>query len=106
MFELTESAAEQVRIASKEGGTEGMSLRLAAKMKQDGSIDYLMGFDEGNDEDIRLISNGVEIVMAPEFIPLLEDAVMDYVELEAGDFRFIFMNPLDANYEPPPRKRN
>ncbi|MCG8428089.1 MAG: iron-sulfur cluster assembly accessory protein [Chromatiales bacterium] len=106
MFELTQSAAEQVRAASKEGGTEGMALRLAAKMKQDGSIDYLMGFDEYKDEDIRVTSNGVEVVMAPEYVPLLEDAVMDFVELEQGDFRFIFMNPLDANYEPPPKKRS
>lgn len=106
MFELTETAADQVRSASKEGGTEGMPLRLAAKMKQDGSIDYLMGFDQAADEDIRVNSHGVEIVMAPEYVPLLEDAVMDFVEMEEGDFRFIFMNPLDANYEPAAKKRN
>ena len=33
------------------------------------------------------------MVMVPESVPLLEDAVMDYVELNKGDFRFIFSNP-------------
>ncbi len=46
MFEITENAAEQVRNAAEQGGTEGMALRMAARMKEDGSIDYLMGFDE------------------------------------------------------------
>ncbi len=26
---------------------------------------------------------------------------MDYVELEAGTYNFIFLNPNDANYSPP-----
>ena len=101
MFEITEAAARQVEVAAKDGGTEGMALRLAAHQKEDGSIDYLMGFDEVKQDDIRLTSQGAEIVMAPEFVPLLDDAVMDYVELEKGDFRFIFINPKDANYSPP-----
>lgn len=101
MFEITEAAARQVEIAAKDGGTEGMALRLAAHQKEDGTIDYLMGFDEVKQDDIRLNSKGAEIVMAPEFVPLLDEAVMDYVELEQGDFRFIFLNPMDANYSPP-----
>jgi iron-sulfur cluster assembly protein len=105
MFELTEAAAEQVRIAAKEGGTEGMALRMAAKQNQDGTIDYLMGFDEPGDADIQVTNFGVDIVMAPEIVPLLDEAVMDYVEFEEGDFRFIFMNPMDANYTPPPRRK-
>jgi iron-sulfur cluster assembly protein len=30
---------------------------------------------------------------------------LDYVELTPGDFRFIFMNPKDANYSPPKEDR-
>ena len=33
--------------------------------------------------------------------PLLEGTTIDYVELEPGEFQFIFMNPNDANYSPP-----
>jgi len=101
MFKVTESAAEQIRSAARQGGTEGMSLRIAAHQKSDGSIDYLMGFDEVKEEDIRTLTQGVEVVMIPEYVPLLEQAVMDYVEIEKGDFKFIFSNPKDANYSPP-----
>lgn len=102
MFEITESAAAQVLVAAEQGGTEGMVLRLAAKRKEDGSIDYLMGFDEAKENDLRITSRGIGIVMGPQFQELLDDAVMDYVELAEGDFRFIFMNPEDTNYTPPP----
>lgn len=101
MFEITEAAAEQVLAAARQGGTEGMALRMAARRKEDGTFDYLMGFDEIKEEDIRINSCGVEIVMAPEYVPLLEDTVMDFVEIEEGSQSFIFLNPKDANYSPP-----
>ncbi len=101
MFKMTETAANQVRTAAKQGGTEGMALRMAAHKKEDGSFDYLMGFDQLKDEDLRVTSHGVDVIMAPEFAPLLDQTVMDYVEMEEGDFRFIFLNPKDANYTPP-----
>ncbi len=101
MFRVTQSAAAQVKVSAQQGGTDGMPLRLAARQKPDGSIDYLMGFDEVTEEDIRFTSEGVEIVMAPESVPLLDEALMDYVELEQGEHQFIFINPKDANYSPP-----
>ena len=101
MLKLTEDAADQVRVAARQGGTEGMPLRLAATLKEDGSIDYLMGFDTANEADIHINSEGVEVVMSPESAPLLDEATMDYVELEQNDFRFIFINPKHANYTPP-----
>ena len=104
VFDITEAAADQIRKAAEQGGTVGMVLRLAAHMKEDGSIDYLMGFDEATEADIKSLVKGVEIVMAPESVPLLDEAVMDFVELKKGDFRFIFSNPLDANYSPPTEK--
>jgi iron-sulfur cluster assembly protein len=105
MFEITQAAAVQVISASRQGGTEGMVLRLAANLNDDGSINYIMGFDEPREDDIRMISNGVEVVMAPEYVPLLDEAVMDFVEIEEDDFRFIFLNPKDANYSPPTERR-
>jgi iron-sulfur cluster assembly protein len=101
MFKVTMAAAEQVRSAAKQGGTDGLSLRLAANQKPDGSIDYRVGFDDATEEDIRMSSEGVDIVMAPEFVPLLDDATMDFVEIEPGKFHFIFLNPKDTNYSPP-----
>ena len=101
MLKVTATAADQVLSAAKQGGTEGLPLRLAANRKPDGSIDYRMGFDDATDEDIRTSSQGVDIVMAPECVPLLDEATMDYVEIEPGQFHFIFLNPKDANYSPP-----
>jgi len=98
---LTKAAAEQVLKAAKEGGAEGMSLRLAASNNSDGSIDYRMGFDAVTDEDIRFQSEGVDIVMSPEDVPMLDETVMDFVEIEPGKPHFIFMNPKDPTYEPP-----
>jgi iron-sulfur cluster assembly protein len=101
MFTITEAAAGQVRQAARQGGAEGMALRLAAQRAEDGSIDYLMGFDEANEEDIRIEAGELVVVWAREFIPLLKGATMDYVELEEGEFRFIFLNPNDDHYVPP-----
>jgi len=102
MFKLTPAAAEQVLKAAKQGNAEGMSLRLAATQAADGTIEYRMGFEDSiRDEDIRFRSEGVDLVMSPEDVPLLDDATMDYVEIEAGKPHFIFLNPKDPSYEPP-----
>lgn len=101
MFKLTAAAAEQVLEAAKQGGTEGMPLRLAAAQNADGSIEYRMGFDELTEDDIRMTCEGVEVIMVPEHVPLLDQATMDYVEMEPGQFHFIFLNPKDPTYKPP-----
>lgn len=101
MFKVTEAAAAQVKQAAGLSGTAGMALRLAAQQKPDGSIDYLMGFDETREDDIRIDAFGVEIVMAPEYVPLLDEAEMDFVELEEGEEQFVFHNPKDPTYVPP-----
>ena len=101
MFQVTPAAARQVREAAKQGGAEGMALRLAAQQRPDGSFDYLMGFDEATDDDICFKSEGVEVCIAPECVPLLDAAVMDFVEIEPGEQRFIFLNPKDPNFVPP-----
>lgn len=106
MFEITENAAEQVRHAAEQGGTEGMALRMAARMKEDGSIDYLMGFDETKEDDIQYMTNGIEVLIAPQHAALLDDTVMDYAQLDDGELRFIFLNPNDANYQPVSPKRS
>ena len=101
MFKVSEAAAAQVRQAAQQSGTEGMALRLAARQKPDGTIDYLMGFDEAKEDDIRFNSEGVDIVMAPEYVPLLDQTVMDFVALDEGQHQFVFLNPKDSAYVPP-----
>lgn len=101
MITLTPQAAQQIRVAAREGHMEGMALRLAAKRNSDGSIHYGMGFDDvGREEDLRFTSEGIDVVVAPVSIDLLSGTTIDYVELEPGSFNFIFLNPSDPNYQP------
>jgi iron-sulfur cluster assembly protein len=101
MFKLTAAAALQIIKAARQGGTEGMPLRLAAARNPDGSIDYRIGFDELTDDDIRMTCEGIEVIMAPEQLLLLDETTVDFVELEPGQFHFIFLNPKDPTYRPP-----
>ncbi len=101
MFKITPRAAEQIRQAAKQGGTEGMALRFAARQKEDGTFDYLMGFDDAKDEDIQFDIEGVAVIMEPEHYSLLDETVMDFAELDDGERQFIFMNPKDSNYSEP-----
>ncbi|MEJ2405090.1 MAG: iron-sulfur cluster assembly accessory protein [Candidatus Thiodiazotropha sp.] len=101
MFKITPRAAQQILQAAKMGGTEGMALRFAAQQKEDGSFDYLMGFDDAKDDDIQFDSEGISIVMEPEHYTLLDETTMDFGELDDGENQFIFLNPKDSNYLPP-----
>jgi iron-sulfur cluster assembly protein len=100
MFKITPRAAEQIRKAAKQGGTEGMALRFAAQQKADGSFDYLMGFDDAKEDDIQFDAEGVSVIMQPEHFSLLDETTMDFAELHDGEKQFIFLNPKDSNYSP------
>jgi iron-sulfur cluster assembly protein len=101
MFKVTVAAAEQIARSAQQGGAEGLALRLAAHQAADGAIAYRMGFDEASEDDIRHRCEGVDVVMAPEYVPLLDQATLDFVELEPGQHHFIFANPKDPGYVPP-----
>jgi iron-sulfur cluster assembly protein len=97
MITVTESAAKQIRIAAGHAEAEDMGLRIAARRDEHGSLHYAMGFDEARGDDLVLASEGIALVVSPEHRDLLDGMTLDYVELEAGDFRFIFINPNDAS---------
>ncbi|MGC1952410.1 MAG: iron-sulfur cluster assembly accessory protein [Gammaproteobacteria bacterium] len=101
MFTLTPQAAIQVRRSIQQGDHGGLALRIAASRMPDGGIDYRMGFDEIGEQDTHVTSEGIDIVIAKPDLMLLNGAVMDFVEIEPGQFQFIFMNPNDSHYTPP-----
>jgi len=105
MLTITEAAAKQIIEQSKQTDAAGMVLRVAAKTNQDGSFDYGMGFDEEKEGDIKTSQHLVDIVMDVQSAELLEEASMDFVELEEGQFHFVFSNPLDPNYMPPKKSK-
>jgi iron-sulfur cluster assembly protein len=101
MIKLTAEAARQIVNAAEQGQMTHLSLRLAARRGEDGSIEYGMGFDEVKDDDLSFNCEGIEVIMDPQFEGLLNGATLDFVELEPGDFRFIFLNPNDPHFMPP-----
>lgn len=101
MITISKSAAQQIRASVDQADAHGMALRIAAKRKQDGSIEYAMGFDHPESTDSRLTSEDIDIVVAPTSTELLAGVTLDYVELESGQFHFIFKNPNDPTFTPP-----
>lgn len=99
---MTPEAANQVKKSAKEGKLEGSPLRIAVTSMEDGSFHYAMGFDDaGREDDIKLQSEGIDLIIAPSSMSMLTGTVVDYVPLEEGQFHFIFMNPNDPAYQPP-----
>jgi len=101
MITVTPSAAQQIRIAATQSDADEMGLRIAARRDADGSLHYAMGFDDARDDDLVVPSEGIALVVSPAHRELLDGLTLDYVEYEAGDFRFIFINPNDAAAVPP-----
>ena len=89
MITLTPVAAEQIRRAAHAAG-EGLHLRVAARLAEDGSVDYGMGFDDWRTGDLRILCEGVALVVATPSRGLVKGITIDYVEIAPGDFRFIF----------------
>ncbi len=101
MITITKKAAEEISLSMNNPETQGLLIRFAVDETDDG-FQYLMGFDDLNDGDIHLKSNGVEYVLAYAQKALLEGMVVDFDQIEAGEeYSFVFMNPNDPSYEPP-----
>ena len=94
MFALTSAAARQIQETANDTGAQEMALRIAARISTDGALEFGMGFDDPTDDDMKLDLIGVAVIIANDSQELLADTVLDYVELNPGEFNFIFM---DAN---------
>ena len=101
MITISKTAAQQIKNSIEQTDAEGLSLRIAARRLDDGTLDYAMGFDNTDHNDSHSRSNGIDIVVAPTSTELLRDATLDYVQMEDGEFRFIFINPNDPSHVPP-----
>jgi len=102
MFTVTSAAAQQIREAANASGAQEMALRIAARVDPDGSVQYGMGFDDPNEEDMKLDLEGVAVVIADEYQELLDEIVLDYVELQPGEFNFIFIDGRQSGDAPEP----
>jgi len=94
MFTVTPEAAKQIEQAFINSDAQDMALRIAAKRNPDGSVEYGMGFDDIADEDMKLDLNGIAVVIAPQYQQILDNTVLDFVELNPGEFNFIFSEQM------------
>jgi iron-sulfur cluster assembly protein len=101
MITISQAAARQIRRTADSGHMEELALRIAASRNPDGSIGYQMGFDEIAPDDVLVNARGVDVVLRKDDKALLNGMTLDYVELEPGDFQFVFLNPNDPSYQPP-----
>lgn len=101
MLKITETALNQIKQGAQ-GDLQGMFLRIAAAKKDDGTIEYGMGFDDNKaDDDASVDFDGFEVVIAASSRDLLMGATIDYVELEDNQMHFIFINPNDPSHSMP-----
>jgi len=101
MITVTPQAAEQIAKSAQQAGAGGVCLRLAARLDDKGVLEYGMGFDDTADGDTKVATNGITILVSPGSVELLTGATLDYVEINPGEWRFIFINPSDPSHKPP-----
>ncbi len=95
MFRLTKAAADQILSTAEVQGDEP-TLRIAAKIDDDGELVYGMGFDEEREQDLALDCEGVKVLISPRSQQLLSGTTLDFVELRPGEFQFVFDHPNSA----------
>jgi iron-sulfur cluster assembly protein len=100
MITVTPQAAAQILQSAS-----GAGLRLAARLDDKGVIEYGMGFDDKAEGDAQVVSNGVTVLVSPGSVELLTGATLDYVEINPGEWRFIFVNPNDPSHKAPKEVR-
>lgn len=93
MITISPAAAEKIREAAAAAAPETPLLRVAVQQLADGTLDYGMGFDQERPGDAFIEIDGIMVVVAPPSRELIEGTRIDFVEIEPGEFRFIFAAP-------------
>lgn len=88
-FQMTEAAAREVLEAAVRSGAESMALRIAAKTTADG-VAFGMGFDEEAPGDQVSQFGALTVLISENSRALLDDAMLDFGEVEGGGRDFIF----------------
>ena len=101
MITVTAQAAAQIANSATRAGGGSPCLRLAARLDDKGVIEYGMGFDDPAEGDTRVITGEITLLISSGSIELLTGATLDYVEINPGELRFIFINPNDPSHKPP-----
>lgn len=101
MITVTPQAVEQIAKSAQQVGAGSTSLRIAARLDDKGVLEYGMGFDDQAEGDLLVAAGGVTLLVSPGSVELLTGATLDYVEINPGEWRFIFANPNDPSHKSP-----
>jgi iron-sulfur cluster assembly protein len=101
MITITPQAAEQILKSARQAGLKDACLRLAARLGDKGAIEYGLGFDDTAEGDTQVVTGDIKVLVSPGCVELLSGATLDYVEINPGELRFIFINPNDPSHKPP-----
>ena len=101
MITVTAQAAAQIAQSAPQAGAGSACLRLAARLDDKGVVEYGMGFDDKAEDDLQVECGGITVLVASGSVELLTGATLDYVEINPGERRFIFINPNDPSHKPP-----
>lgn len=99
LISVSKAAVERIRQSAAESKMETPVLRVAAQLGDDGSVQFGMGFDQARPGDTTVETEGVFVVVAERSRELVDGTHLDFVEVEPGDFRFIFVAPGDGASE-------
>lgn len=94
MFEISDLAADQIKLSEQQLDDKDLSLRISARITEDKKISYKMGFDEFYDIDTKLEINGIKVVFDADSENLIKGMLIDYRELD-GEKQIVFLNPND-----------
>ena len=100
MFNVTPAAVTHLLESAARSNADGMALRIAARPLEDGSIEYGMGFDDERENDESAEFNGLTVLLGAKSRPYLAGTLLDFVEIEPGQFGFVFV-AADEPAEPP-----
>jgi len=101
MLTVTSAAAEQILRAAHDAGMDEPLLRVAARIDEaGGQIEYGMGFDERREQDEEFDCGGVIVLVSPPSREPLAGTVLDYVEIEPDEYRFVFSRPEPPDTQP------
>ncbi len=101
MITITPQAAAQIITSAQQTNIGAIYLRLVARLDAKGVLEYGMGFDDKDDADLLAVSQGITVLVSPGSAELLTGATLDFVQINPGEHRFIFINPNDPSHKPP-----
>ena len=81
MLTLTPKAVEKIQsFFQAEESAKGKSLRVMLKPSGCAGFEYALGLDEKRADDHVIAQSGFDVVVDPNSMPLVEEAIIDYSE--------------------------